>query len=603
MFHALRLPLLGCLLGSAGCQGLPSTPTPDIRQGDYSELIVFLQKHIRQQMQAHEIPGLALALVDDQRVIWARGFGYADRERRLFADEYTAFRVGSLSKPITASLVMQLRERGALDLDAPLQSSLREFYVRSRFHTDQAAADRAITLRRLLSHQSGLPTDRLEGQVAEHPLPLGELPALASGTWLSHMPGTQTVYSNLGYALAGAAIERASGCDFEQCAQATLLQPLGMRHAGFLGNSDQQPYRARGYKGGKPSADLNIRDLSAGSLWASPVDLSHFMQMIFADGRYQGRQVLQPTSIREMLHPQNAGNALDLDCSVGLGWFLGDCGGELAIQGLRIVEHSGSTGDFNAQMILLPEQRLGVVVLANSDSAAAVTTQLANLSMRLMLQARDGKAAHPESTPAKPSGIAGLQRPSPQDRRRLSGRYATGAGLIHIHPRGERLYAELPGLRVELLRDEAGWLRARKKLLGLWPQDLGELGQLQLDVVELQGRQVLVGRRHGQTLFIGERVDATPIPPEWAELAGDYRIAGEASDDSALSLRLRLEDGMLLASGRSDGNPIGDYLLLPQDNAHAILAGSGRSLGDTLTLRPDGFEGLGYRFVRSDANP
>lgn len=603
MFHALRLPLLGCLLGSAGCQGLPSTPPPDIRQGDYSELIVFLQEHIRQQMQIHEIPGLALALVDDQQVIWARGFGYANRERRLSADEHTAFRVGSLSKPITASLAMQLRERGALDLDAPLQSSLREFYVRSRFHTDQAAADRAITLRRLLSHQSGLPTDRLEGQVAEHPRPLGELPALASGTWLSHKPGTQTVYSNLGYALVGAAIERSSDCDFEQCAQEALLQPLGMRHASFLGNSAQQPYRAHGYKGGKPSADLNIRDLSAGSLWASPVDLSHFMQMIFAEGRYQGRQVLQPTSIREMLRPQNVGNALDLDCSVGLGWFLDDCGGELAIPGLSIVEHSGSTGDFNAQMILLPEQRLGVVVLANSDSAAAFTAQLASLSMRLMLQARDGMAPHPENNPVKPSGIAGLQRPHPQDRRRLSGRYATGAGLIRIHPRGERLYAELPGLRVELLRDEAGWLRARKKLLGLWPQDLGELGQLQLDVVELQERQVLVGRRHGQTLFIGERVDAAPITPEWAELAGDYRIAGDASDDSTLSLRLRLEDGLLLASGRSDGEPIGDYILQPQDNAHAILAGSGRSLGDTLTLRPDGFEALGYRFVRNDANP
>ncbi len=126
---------------------------------------------------------------------------------------------------------------------------------------------------------------------------------------------------------------------------------------------------------------------------------------------------------------------------------------------------------------------------------------------------------------------------------------------------------------------------------------------MQLDVVELQERQVLVGRRHGQTLFIGERVDAAPITPEWAKLAGDYRIAGDASDDSTLSLRLRLEHGLLLASGRSDGEPIGDYILQPQDNAHAILAGSGRSLGDTLTLRPDGFEALGYRFVRNDANP
>ncbi|MDU9415898.1 serine hydrolase domain-containing protein [Pseudomonas sp. zfem005] len=597
MFHALRLPLLGCLLGGTGCQALPVTPAPDIRQGDYSELIVYLQEHIRQQMQAHDIPGLALALVDDQQVIWARGFGYADRERRIAASEYTAFRIGSLSKPITASLAMQLRERGALDLDTPLQSSLREFYVRSRFHTDQAAADRAITLRRLLSHQSGLPTDHLEGQVAKLPLPLGELPALASGTWLSHQPGTQTVYSNLGYALVGAAIERTSGCEFEACAQKSLLQPLDMRHASFLGNSGQQPYRARGYMKGKPSADLNIRDLSAGSLWASPVDLSHFVQMVFADGRYQGRQVLQPASIQEMLHPQNVGNALDLDCSIGLGWFLGTYGDELATPGLRVVEHSGSTGDFNAQMTLLPEQRLGVVVLTNSDSAAAVTSQLASLSLRLLLQARDGKPASPPGPPRRTN----RQRPSPQDRQRLDGRYATGSGLIHIRSQGERLYAELSGLRVELLRDDEGWLRARKKLLGLWPLDLGELGRPQLDVVTLQGRQALVGRQHGQTLFIGERVDAMPIPREWAAMVGDYRIAG--GKDDTLSLSLRLEDGFLLARGRSAGEPIGDYILHPQDSAHATLAGSGRGLGDTLSLRPDGFEALGYRFVRTDKKP
>lgn len=111
-------------------------------------------------MAQDNIPGLSIALVNGQELIWARGFGMADKAKGLPVTPNTAFRAGAISKLLTASAALQLVEEQRLTLDAPLQQTLREFYVRSRFHADQQAADRDITLRRLLSHQSGLPRDR-----------------------------------------------------------------------------------------------------------------------------------------------------------------------------------------------------------------------------------------------------------------------------------------------------------------------------------------------------------------------------------------------------------------------------------------------------------
>ncbi|SQC55929.1 beta-lactamase [Pseudomonas aeruginosa] len=209
MFRAMHLSLLGCLLGTSGCHGLPpAPPAPSAAVGNYGEVIDYLQRHIRREMERQDVPGLALALVDDQQLVWARGFGYADRQHRINASEHTAFHAGDLSKLLIASATLQLAERGQLSLDAPLQDTLREFYVRSRFHADQSEADRAITFRRLLSHQSGLPGEHLPPLFGERPSSLGQLPAKVSGVWLSNPPGTQVAYSNLGYELVGAAIER-----------------------------------------------------------------------------------------------------------------------------------------------------------------------------------------------------------------------------------------------------------------------------------------------------------------------------------------------------------------------------------------------------------
>ena len=600
MFRTLRgIPLWGCLLGTLGCHVQPPAP-PAIPKGDYGAIIRYLQARIPKDLARENVPGLSIALVNGQELIWARGFGLADKAQGVPVTANTAFRAGGISKLLTATAAMQLVDQQRLALDAPIQQTLREFYVRSRFHTDQAAADRDITLRRLLSHQSGLPSEHLRDVRSTYAM--GQMPMRVSGVWLSSPPGSQVAYSNLGYSLVGAAIERSSGKSFEAQLQSRLLKPLEMNQSSFVGTGTQLSFRALGYEDGVASTDAQVRDLAAGGLWASPKDLSHYVQMLFAHGLYKGNRVLESPSIDQMFTQQNTGNALDFDCQMGLGWFLAPCGDEPVAPGVRTYQHSGGGDDFAAQLSVLPDQQLAVIIMANDSNAEELVARLATETLRKMFQAQTGQSVCADDCQAPSHGLKLRQVPAAVDRKRLAGFYATAWGVFRVKDEGDRLSGELAGFDFELLRDEHGWLRAQKKVLGFWLKDLGELGRVQLDVVTVQGRQVLTARSHGQRLAIGERIDPPPLPLAWANTIGTYQVLNTHEPDAPLSgISVRLEEGFLVIRGQLHNEPLTDYILLPVDNAHAVLAGNGYGLGDTVSRQVNGLSASGYSFKRTQS--
>ena len=600
MFRTLRgIPLLGCLLGSIGCHVQPPAPPP-IPKGDYGAIIRYLQTRIPQEMARENVPGLSIALVNGQELIWARGFGVADKAQGVPVTPNTAFRAGGIAKLLTATAALQLVEQQRLALDAPIQQTLREFHVRSRFHSDQAAADSDITLRRLLSHQSGLPSEHLRD--VRSTFAMGQMPMRVSGVWLSSPPGSQVAYSNLGYSLVGAAIERSSGKSFEAQLQSSLLKPLEMNQSSFVGTGTQLSFRALGYEDGVASTDAQVRDLAAGGLWASPKDLSHYVRMLFAQGLYKGHRVLGSASIDQMFTQQNTGNALDFDCQMGLGWFLAPCGDEPIGPGVRTYQHSGGGDDFAAQLSVLPDQQLAVIIMANDGNAEELVARMATETLRLMLQAQTGQSICADDCQAPNHGLKLRHVPAAIDRKRLAGFYATAWGVFRIKDDNNRLSGELAGFDFELLRDEHGWLRAQKKVLGVWLKDLGELGRVQMYVVTVQGRQMLTARSHGQRLAIGERIEAPPLPMAWADTIGTYQVLNTHEPDAPLSgISVRLEEGFLVIRGQLHNEPLTDYILLPVDNAHAVLAGNGYGLGDTVSRQVNGLSASGYSFKRTQS--
>ncbi len=294
--------------------------------------------------------------------------------------------------------------------------------MRSRFHDEQADADRAITLRRLLSHQSGLPSEHLRG--LRNTFAMGQMPTRMSGVWLSTPPGSQVAYSNLGYALVGAAIERSSGKAFETQLQNSLFKPLKMNQSSFVGVGAHVAHRALGYQDGSASTDAQVRDLAASGLWTSPKDLSRYVQMLFAQGLYNDTRVMDRASIEQMFTQQNIGNVLDFDCQMGLGWFL--CPVATSRSAPAYARSSTAAGDdFAAQVTALPDQQLAVIIMANDSNAEDMVVALSSDTLRLMLQAQTGAPVCADDCQAPKHGGKLRQAPAAIDRKRLAGFYAT----------------------------------------------------------------------------------------------------------------------------------------------------------------------------------
>ena len=235
----------------ADCSGAP-TRAESVGRGDYAKVAEYVSKRIRYEMEKRDVTGLSIALVDDQRVVWAAGFGYADKAGNVPASPDTIYRAGSISKLFTATAAMQLAERGRFDIDRPLADYLPGFSIRTRF------ADAApITPRSIMTHHSGLPSDSLKGMWTRDPEPFTRMADRLKDEYAANPPGAVFSYSNLGVTLLGDAIGKVTGRDFASHVGDTLLLPLGMTRSSFSTSVDRSPLGGEGVperKGGGGTA-------------------------------------------------------------------------------------------------------------------------------------------------------------------------------------------------------------------------------------------------------------------------------------------------------------------------------------------------------------
>jgi CubicO group peptidase (beta-lactamase class C family) len=197
-----------------------------------------------------------------------------------------------------------------------LRNYLPQFSIKSRF-PDTAL----ITPRMLMTHHSGLPGDVLRGMWMENPEPFTNLAGKLKDDYVAYPPNFVMAYSNLGVTLLGHAVQQVAGEDYASHVERTVLRPLEMTHS-VLSVRPEAPLMSKGYRNGVETTEVPLRDVPAGGLNSSVRDLSHFLRMVFADGRYGQQQILKPETLAAMLQPQNRNVALDRDLSIGLGWML-----------------------------------------------------------------------------------------------------------------------------------------------------------------------------------------------------------------------------------------------------------------------------------------
>lgn len=583
---------LAMALGAAALPGCSTPPTaaPPIRRGDTAGAIAQLNTWVQKQMREHKKANLSVAVLDGHQVAWAAGFGMADPGRQVAATERTRYRAGSISKVFTAMAAMQLAEQGRLDLDAPLADVLPGFGIRSRF-----AGTQAVTPRLILQHRSGLPSDRAQGMWSDSPEGFSQLVEALLDEHLAFPPGQTYAYSNVGFTLLGAAIERIAGESFARWMQTQLLEPLDMRDSAFEFAPPSGALAAVALDTkGQVEHEPGLRDMPAGGLNTTVIDLLQLARLWFNRGSLDGRDVLRPSSIAAMQTPRQP-PALTDAATMGLGWHLLD--EELDGVG-PLLWHAGGTPHHHAQLMLLPQLGLAVAVMSSAVSAGELAHDTALKALALMATARTGvdpvRALRQGTDPAHPpAGLADH-----------AGHYDTPLGVVRIASQGARAEVHMAGQRLRLARRPDGYLQLQYRVLGLFPVSLGKVGEVAFTRHDEPGGQAwLLVRRKGRFALIGTRLEPVPIPPAWHQRLGTYRYTG---DDPFLAQQFKavrlIEDAGLLLAEVEAGPESTCLALAPVDDGQAVVRGLGRGRGDTVHARQESADTVlytsGMRFVR-----
>ncbi len=343
---------------------MPSEPAHELTAADVS---AFLDGIVPQQLAREDIAGAAVAVVKGGQLLFARGYGFADVEKKTpVSADATLFRPGSVSKLFTWTAVMQLVERGQLDLDRDVNDYL-DFRI-------PATYPKPVTLRSLLTHTPGFEEvlKDLAGERAETLRPL----SLYLATHVPRRifaPGTIPAYSNYGAALAGHIVERASGLPFETYVEREIFRPLGMTRSTFaqpLPPALAPLVSSAYFVASKPPRPFEVIQAGpAGALSATATDLARFMIAHLQDGRLGDARILKPETAR-LMHARQLGLVPDMN-GMALGFY------EESQSGRRIIGHAGDTLAFHSDLHLMVDDGVGFFVSYNSAGTGVVSPRTA----------------------------------------------------------------------------------------------------------------------------------------------------------------------------------------------------------------------------------
>jgi CubicO group peptidase (beta-lactamase class C family) len=323
---------------------------------------VEIDQYIQKEMTQKGVPGLAIAIVSGQQIVYSRGYGYASLNTRSPVTPQTIFDLASCSKSFTALATLILWHEGLIDLDKPLVHYIPEFRLADGDYSK-------ITIRQLLQQTSGL-----HGDVADPVLYHGgsnafsELISAMSKAHLANPPGSVFEYANSNYALLGALVERVSGIQFEDFVQEYIFAPLAMQNSTCKPDVAAQHERASGHQlllGKVVARDVPVyrSAIPAGWIMSSAEDMGRWLIANLNDGLIDRKQVI-PAELIETMHTTGLTfTEDDKEAGYGMGWFTG-----FTENNEPVLWHGGDTTNFLSEMILLPEQKLGIAMLVNGQT-------------------------------------------------------------------------------------------------------------------------------------------------------------------------------------------------------------------------------------------
>jgi len=339
----------------------PPIKPKTISLNDYSYAIDYAEYKVKEIMKKNDLPGISVALIDDQDIIMQNSYGYANLEENILTTPETVYRMGSVAKVFTAIEIMRLYNEGLVDLDAPITDYIPDFSIKSRFQDNTS-----ITIRSLLTHRSGIPRN---GNLPYWFFDSGtnilrDLVGSLRNSYLAFPTGYRFKYSNVAYNILGRIIELLRPNVFPYYMRDDLLREIGMNQSSFLA-VDVSPSDAIavGYyneKGENHPIELSdIISLASGNLYSSLQDMAEFVRFVFRGGKTGSTQIIANETL-QMMFEEHPSTPWDTQ-TMGLGWFTGKLKNSE-----KVVYHSGDGDGAHSLVVLLPERKLGVVLIGNS---------------------------------------------------------------------------------------------------------------------------------------------------------------------------------------------------------------------------------------------
>jgi len=341
-----------------------------------------LDQFVTQGLKDWNVPGLALAVVVDNEVIYENGFGLRDVEDEKPVTPHTLFAIGSSTKAFTTFTLATLVDEGKMDWDTPVRNYIPGFRMYSNVATEE------LTPRDMVTHRSGLP---------RHDLMWYNRSGWTRKDYIDRLrylePSAELrqkfQYNNLMFLTAGYLAGQLTGGTWEEAVQKRILDPLGMTETNFSVETSQKtsdyalPYKEEDDE----IQQMNFRNITtlgpAGSINSNIDEMSHWLMVNINNGKYQGAQILNPTLLKDIQTPHmvTGGSSTRPEISAntyGLGWFIN------TYRGHQHVSHGGNIDGFTALVTLFPDDGVGIVVLANKNGARYPTIVTRHIADRVL---------------------------------------------------------------------------------------------------------------------------------------------------------------------------------------------------------------------------
>jgi CubicO group peptidase (beta-lactamase class C family) len=431
------LPAVPVRAAAATAASMPSHAAPAMTAQD---LETFYDGLFPYALHRAGIPGGVIVVVKDGKVLFAKGYGYADTKTKRPVDPNTTlFRPGSVSKLFTWTAVMQLVQAGKIDLDADVNKYI-DFTI-------PPFEGKPVTMRNLMTHTPGFEETVRDLLVdnKEQLLPIDVYLKRRLPTRI-FPPGQVIAYSNYGATLAGYIVQRVSGEKFEDYIAKHIFEPLKMVHSTFVQPlpANLAPLMATGYVDGKVKPFEFVDTAPAGSSTSSGLDMARFMLAYLNGGTLDGYQLLKPATIKEMWTPQ-VPEEKGLP-GFDLGFYEDD------FNALKIVGHGGDTVAFHSDLHLLPTKNVGFFVSFNSPGKAGAVEDVRNNLFKAFLNRYYPFTPPNEATVSDPqkdaARVAGYYISSRRVARALGFVYALGQSQVTANPDGT--------IEVSAMKDAAG---------------------------------------------------------------------------------------------------------------------------------------------------